>query len=35
MTGLVTYRLEDAIATIAMDDGKVNALSPRMLAELG
>ena len=35
MMGLVTYRLEDAIATIAMDDGKVNALSPRMLAELG
>jgi enoyl-CoA hydratase len=32
---LVTYRLADGIATIAMDDGKVNALSPAMFAELG
>jgi enoyl-CoA hydratase len=31
----VAYTLEDAVATIAMDDGKVNALSPEMLAELG
>jgi enoyl-CoA hydratase len=32
---LVTYRVADSIATITMDDGKVNALSPAMLAELG
>ncbi|MGE5291285.1 MAG: crotonase/enoyl-CoA hydratase family protein [Micromonosporaceae bacterium] len=31
MTDLVSYTLDDAIATIAMDDGKVNALSPQML----
>src|SRR3954468_10810787 len=31
---LVTDRIEDAIATITMDDGKRNALSPAMLAEL-
>jgi enoyl-CoA hydratase len=35
MGTLVGYRLEDAIATITLDDGKVNALSPRMLAEIG
>lgn len=35
MGGLVTYTLEGSVATIAMDDGKVNALSPAMLAELG
>lgn len=35
MGELVTYRLEDGIATVTMDDGKVNALSPRMLGELG
>jgi len=34
MTALLNYRLEASIATIAMDDGKVNAMSPRMLAEL-
>ena len=34
MVTLVSYRLEDSIATITMDDGKVNALSPQMLAEL-
>jgi enoyl-CoA hydratase len=34
MDAPVTYRLEDAIATITMDDGKVNVLSPLMLAEL-
>ena len=28
----VTYVLEDSIATITMDDGKVNALSLRMLS---
>jgi enoyl-CoA hydratase len=34
MGTLVTYRIEESIATISMDDGKVNALSPRMLSEL-
>jgi enoyl-CoA hydratase len=32
--GLVTYERSDGVATIAMDDGKVNCLSPRMLGEL-
>src|SRR5215469_14464323 len=31
---LVTYELSDGVATIAMDDGKVNCLSPRMLGGL-
>jgi enoyl-CoA hydratase len=31
---LVAYKLEDSIATITMDDGKVNALSLQMLTEL-
>jgi len=31
---LVSYLLDDGIATITMDDGKVNALSPAMQAEL-
>ena len=31
MTELVTYELDDQIATIAMDDGKVNAFSIPML----
>jgi enoyl-CoA hydratase len=35
MGTLVAYRLEDSIATITMDDGRVNALSPAMLSELG
>ena len=30
----VTYTLEDGIATIAMDDGKANVLSPAMLNDL-
>ncbi len=30
----VSYSLEDGVATIAMDDGKVNVLSPAMLAEI-
>lgn len=30
----VTYELSDGIATITMDDGKVNALSPDMQAEI-
>jgi enoyl-CoA hydratase len=34
MSELVAYQLDDDVATITMDDGKVNALSPRMLAEL-
>ena len=34
MGTLVSYQLEDSIATIAMDDGKVNALSLQMLTEL-
>lgn len=31
---LTSYALDGAVATITMDDGKVNALSPAMLAEL-
>ena len=34
MTDLVTYTLEDGIATIQMDDGKANVLSPDMLDQL-
>lgn len=34
MTNLVTYTLEDGIATIAMDDGKANVLSPQMFNQL-
>lgn len=34
MGTLVTYRLEDSIATITMDDGKVNVISLGMLTEL-
>jgi enoyl-CoA hydratase len=34
MGTIVVYELEDAIATITMDDGKVNVLSLEMLAEL-
>jgi enoyl-CoA hydratase len=34
MGTLVTYRLEDSIATIAMDDGKLNVVSLQMLSEL-
>jgi enoyl-CoA hydratase len=34
MSDLTTYDLEDGIATLAMDDGKVNALSIAMLTEL-
>ena len=35
MTSRVVYELKDSIATITMDDGKMNALSPGMLSELG
>ncbi len=34
MSPLATYALDGSTATITMDDGKVNALSPQMLAEL-
>jgi enoyl-CoA hydratase len=34
MAALVSYRLDDSIATITMDDGKVNVLSPQMFAEI-
>src|SRR5215218_9907343 len=34
MSQLTTYDLADGIATITMDDGKANALSPAMLGEL-
>lgn len=34
MSSLVSYELNDAVATITMDDGKVNALSPAMQAEV-
>lgn len=34
MAEVVTYTLVGTVATITMDDGKVNALSPLMLAEL-
>lgn len=34
MAALVTYRLEGSIATIGLDDGKVNALSLEMLTEI-
>jgi enoyl-CoA hydratase/carnithine racemase len=35
METLVSYSRDNSIATITMDDGKVNALSSAMLAELG
>ncbi len=35
MTELATYTHADGIATITMDDGKVNALSAEMLAVIG
>jgi enoyl-CoA hydratase len=34
MGKLVSYGLADSVATITMDDGKVNALSPQLFAEL-
>jgi enoyl-CoA hydratase len=34
MDALVTYELEGSVATIAMDDGKLNVLSTRMFEEL-
>jgi len=35
MSPLVTYEAHDSIATITMDDGKMNVLSPAMFAALG
>jgi enoyl-CoA hydratase len=35
MGSLVSYQLLDGVATIVMDDGKVNALSTEMLASIG
>jgi enoyl-CoA hydratase len=35
MPPLVAYRLEDVVATIAMDDGKMNVLSIEMFEQLG
>ena len=34
MTARVRYELHDTVATITMDDGKVNVMSPPMLQEL-
>lgn len=34
MSDRVTYRKDDAVAVITMDDGKVNALGPAMQAEI-
>ena len=34
MGKLATYQPEDAFATVTMDDGKVNAMSPRMLGDV-
>lgn len=34
MGKLVSYQFRDSIATITMDDGKVNVLSPQMLTDL-
>jgi enoyl-CoA hydratase len=34
MTGSVSYRKDDAVAVISLDDGKVNVLNPAMLKEI-
>jgi len=34
MSDIVTYKLEQPICTITLDDGKVNVLSPQMLDEI-
>ncbi|MCS5591058.1 MAG: crotonase/enoyl-CoA hydratase family protein [Gammaproteobacteria bacterium] len=34
MNALVSYQLNESVATITMDDGKVNAMSPDMQTEL-
>lgn len=35
MGTLITYRLENAVATITWDDGKRNVVSPELVVELG
>src|SRR5262245_24170352 len=35
MNDRVVYRCTDGVATITMDDGKVNAMSAAMLSDLG
>lgn len=35
MATLVSYRLEDSVATITWDDGKRNVVSPELVGELG
>jgi len=35
MQDIVTYKLDSGVATIQMDDGKVNVLSPRMIQDIG
>ena len=34
MSGSVSYRKDDAIAVITLDDGKVNVLGPGLLQEI-
>jgi enoyl-CoA hydratase len=34
MTDLVSYRLQDSVAIVTLDDGKVNALSRQMLTDI-
>jgi enoyl-CoA hydratase len=34
VTDLLSYELNDSIATITLDDGKVNILSPQMLSDI-
>ena len=34
MTELVSYQLHDSIATVTLDDGKVNVLSHQMLRDI-
>lgn len=35
MQDLVTYKLDSGVATLHMDDGKVNVVSPRLIHDLG
>ena len=34
MTDLLSYQCSDSIATITLDDGKLNVLSPQMLSDI-
>jgi len=34
MQEIVTYKLNDGVATVVMDDGKVNAVSPQLVEQL-